>query len=135
MHIIVREPLVLFKASLSNGENVYEGKGKYHRYPNKPAPWRRLLTYCKKNRLSITSVSLYTRDGRTFNLPSAGNNPKFHAFTETDKPYSYRFFRKMGQNLDSNRADLFTVVEANYDTYVLQLWVDEHARNVWSLVL
>lgn len=135
---------VLWQVSLSNGETFYEGKGNYIEYENQPSPWQRLNKYIIEKGVDITSLSLYTKDGRTFNLPSSGNNPKFRPFQLADKPLDYNVVRYLARehNFDNGNlkklkiSDHFTVAEAIYPDYKLQLWVDEmNTNNSWVLVV
>lgn len=128
---------VLWKVSLSNGETLYEEKGDYQIIPGQLSPWQRLLRHMVDVQAYITSLALYTRKGQTFNLPSLSKNPKFHVFANAKKPTHYTFYRKYGHDVYENEesADLFSVIEAQYETYKLQLWVDEkHPENCWTLV-
>jgi hypothetical protein len=130
---------VRFQVSLSNGETFYEGKGEYSDLPGQLSPWQRLERYTLEKKLSITSLSLYTEDGQTFNLPSSGKNPKFQIFTKLEKPLDYNVCRYLARDIDQDGAkisDLFTVAEAIYPTYKLQIWVDEkNVRNSWAAVI
>jgi hypothetical protein len=134
---------VLFQVSLSNGETFFEGKGDYQEIPGELSPWQRLTKYIAEKNLLITSLSLYTKDGQTFNLPSSGKNPKFRPFEAAQKPLDYNLGRYMarehsfiGNELKNTEvSDLFTVIEAIYPEYKLQLWVDENnPKNCWVLV-
>lgn len=140
---------VFWKVSLSNGETFYEGKGNYTQIKGELSPWNRLLKYTTENKLLITSLSLYTQDKtekhpRTFNLPSAGNQPKFKPFQQAEKPLDFRYGHYLAQDhkvmnnqvVESKATGWFAVIEAIYPTYKLQLWVDENnTRNTWVLVL
>ena len=132
----------LWSVSLSNGETIYEEKGDYTTIAGEISPWQRLLRYLAQNQdLEITSLSLYARDGRRFNLPSAGNNPRFRALQDVPQPVEYRMFRQTawstnqaGELLEGSE-DLYTVAEAKYDNgTTLQLWVDNKTLNSWSIV-
>src|SRR3990172_4943412 len=93
-------------------------------------------------------ASLYTPDGRTFNLPSLGKNPNFAPFRDSEKPIDFHVERKMGSEISGLRegnklsikkvemSDWFTVAIAIYPTYKLQLWVDnQNPKNCWVLVI
>jgi hypothetical protein len=134
----------LWLASLSNGQTFAEGKGDYVEIKGELSPWQRLRRYIVDKRVEITSLSLYTRDGRSFNLPSSGRNPKFRPFDVAQKPIDFILSRYFGRDLDvvDNKivglspSDHFTVIEAIYPDYKLQLWVDENnTRNCWTLVV
>ena len=122
---------------LDNGETHYEEKGLFTYIEGELSPWQRLLKYLAENRRNITSLGIYTEDGKRFNLPSRGKNPKFKAFVDADKPVSYRAFRRLGvdvQGENAGKEDLYTVAEATYeDGRTLQIWVDETTGNVWTL--
>jgi hypothetical protein len=126
-----------WKVSLSNGETLYEYKGDFVIIPGEISPWQKLLQYIAQNNLTITSMSLYTDGGQTFNLPSAGKNPKFHAFDIQEKPIAYTFSNRLGQDMiGQTDGDLFAIIEAEYNTYRLQIWVDRNnPKNTWSLVV
>lgn len=135
---------VLFQVSLSNGETFYEEKGKFVTVPGELSPWNKLLKYISENKVLITSLSLYTKDGRTFNLPSAGRDPKFRPFVVAEKPIDFCLKRYLGREMDIENlkvvkigpSDWFTSIEAVYPNYKLQIWVDENnTQNSWSLVL
>ena len=125
-------------ASLSDGSTVYEDKGDYKIIEGELSPWNRLQEYLK-NGIRITSISLYTDDGKRFNLPSAGKNPKFKEFSEAEKPVSYNFFRKAGADVMNNKAqkyEVYSVIEAIYPDKKLQVWVSEsNSNNSWAVIL
>lgn len=131
---------VLFIAGLSNGETVTEEKGNFTTIEGALSPWQRLLSYCADNGVEITSLSLYAKDGRRWNLPSAGKNPKFHAFAVASKPVSYKFFRKMGGDVNPTTGEVtaqekYAVAEAVYeDGRTIQLWVDDISEVSWCLL-
>lgn len=126
---------------LSNGENHKEGKGHFQIIPEELSPWQRLLCYCAERKLTITSISLGTDDGRRWNLPSAGKNPKFKAFADAPKPAAYNMFRKVGFDVLKNGErsgdeDRYAVIEARYeDGMALQVWVDDETLASWSMVV
>lgn len=135
---------VFFQVSLSNGETFFEEKGKFVTVQGEISPWQKLIKYATENKLEITSLSLYTKDGRTFNLPSAGRDPKFRPFALADKPLDYNFGHYLareseivdGKAINTTPSDWFAVIEAIYEKYKLQLWVDENNnKNSWVLVV
>jgi len=135
---------VTWQVSLSNGETFFEGKGQFEEIAGIDSSWQRLIKYIAVNKLSITSLSLVTEDGRTFNLPSAGKNPKFKPFVDAEKPLDYELHRTISrehtvvnnQITKTENVDWFTYIEAIYPNYKLQLWVDENnTRNSWVLVV
>lgn len=135
--------LVKWKVSLDNGETLYEGKGKFADVKDEPSPWQRLDKYILENNLEITSLSLYTDKGQTWQLPSAGSNPKFREFDSVEKPLDYNLFRKMARQADvinskAGKAYVsgwYTVISAIYKNYELQIWVDElNPKNSWTLI-
>lgn len=148
-NIIPHKHNVKFKVSLSNGETYYEGKAPFEEIVNQPSPWQRLIRYTIDKKCTITSLALYTDSGQTFNLPSLGKNPKFKEFaTLKEKPIDFQVSRKIATEMDvvkteagyntSNRkvAEWYTVAEAIYPSYSLQLWVDEQdTKNCWVLVV
>lgn len=135
---------VSWLVSLSNGETFLEGKGKFAEIPNEPSPWQKLIKYTAEKKVLITSLSLHTKDGRTFNLPSLGKNPKFKPFSEARKPLDYNLFRATSREMGAVKgraenikiSEWYTVIEAIYPSYKLQLWVDEmDTRNSWVLLV
>lgn len=131
---------VKWQVSLANGQTFFEGKGAFIEVPGELSPWQKLMRYQADNKTHITSLSLYTDDGRTFNLPSAGKNPKFSEFETLPKPIDYEVCRHLSRDLDMTGAVIstagwFTVAIAEYATHELQLWVDEqNTQNMWCLV-
>lgn len=134
---------VLFTVSLANGETIAEGKGNFQVIEGALSPWQRLCEYLVEKQTTITSLSLYTADGRRFNLPSAGKNPKFHALHSAPVPTDFRFFRKAAADIEpsgtakSEFNDLYAVIEARYESgVVLQTWVCEaDPSKSWSFIL
>lgn len=130
---------VKWQVSLSNGETFFEGKGKFISVSGELSPWQKLGQYLKDNNLSITSLGLYTDFGQHFNLPAMGNNPKFKEFKDILIPSEYKMHRKLSGEMVKGRTvikDWFTVIEAIYPDYKLQIWVDEkNIKNLWSLII
>lgn len=128
---------VKFKVGLSNGETHYEGKAPYELIKGELAPWHRLQIYLKEKNLTITSLSLYTDKGQTFNLPSAGNNPKFKAFQFLEKPIELNYKRIFERDLEPNAVgEVLVCIEAVYSSYILKLFVSEsNPDNCWVLVI
>ena len=127
-------------ASLSNGETLYEGKGDYKKVSGELSPWQKLKQHLDNENLRITSLALYSDDGRRFNLPSTGTNPKFRAFSQAEKPESYRFFRQVGvdvKNGQKENEEHFAVIQAEYaDGKKLQVWVRDHKpHESWVLIV
>ena len=134
--------------SLSNGETIYEGKGKYIEKEGDLSPWQRLLRHLFDAKAVITSLSLYTDDGQRWNLPSAGNNPKFRIYESAPKPIDFNMFRAIGadvggKNLSEDEikemeksGDHFTAAEAVFDGLRIQIWVNEKNPKVsWTLAV
>ena len=130
---------VKWAIGLSDGNNAYEGKGRYEIKQGGLSPYQRLLKDIKDSGVFITSLSLFTDDGRTWNLPAIGRNPKFRIFNQAEKPMEYRFFRTMGADIMSGQPtaqDKFAVIEAIYLNRKLQIWVDENnPDNSWSVII
>lgn len=129
---------VLFTVSLSNGETIHEERGNFKRIKGALSPWERLLSYIRDNDLKITSLALYHPDGRRWNLPSSGNSPKFHAFSEADKPLDYAFCRKAGIDKCSTThetlsEDIYAVGEVIYSDHIIQVWVHNETGVSWIL--
>lgn len=113
-------------ASLSNGENATEGKGKFKEIPGELSPWRRLLVYLKENNLYITGMQI-RMEGKVWNLPSMADNPRF----KTSKPNSYNHFRLFSGDIGKKKIpdELYCVITAIYDDFEVQLWVNEATGN------
>jgi hypothetical protein len=134
---------VKWQVSLSNGEIHQEGRGRFTEIAGELSPWQKLLRYMHDGHFVITALSLFTDDGRTFKLPSAGNNPKFKMFEQCGAPLDYNMLRAFGREAGygddgqpESTSDLFTVAEAIYPDYKLQIWVNEHdPRSSWSVVI
>lgn len=134
---------VKWQVSLSNGETFFEGKGDFIEVAGELSPWQKLLAYLRDNKLNITSISLYTDDNKTFNLPSLGKNPKFSAFFQDFKPIGYNMERQFAKD-HGESPDLFTTISAIYRIPIMgtsgihlkmSLWVDENnTNNCWSLL-
>ena len=128
---------VKWQVSLSNGETFFEGKNEYTKVAGELSPWNKLLAYISANNLTITSISLYTDKGKTFNIPSTGRSPKFHAFSEAKKPVSLNFFRKAAKDaMGDSDFEHYAVIEATFEDCKLQLWVsEEDGANCWVMVI
>lgn len=138
---------VFWKASLSSGETFYEGKGKFAEVTGELSPWKKLLRYVIDKNLEITSLSLTTQkkgETHTFNLPSAGKNPKFSKFAQAEKPLDYTYCNHIAQERrivnnqvkKSKVVEWYACIEAIYSDYKLQIWVDElNPNNSWTLVV
>lgn len=131
---------VKFQISLSNGETFFEGKGPFKEIPGEKSPWQKVIDYLIDNKVEITSLALYTDEGRRFTLPHAGKNPKFTPQIKGDfvLPIDFNLFRYIEQDMkatptgeitDRRTVTLFTVAEAIYPNYKVQLWVDEKDHN------
>lgn len=127
---------IKFKVSLSNGATIYEGKGSYALVKGELAPWLRLKQDLERHGTKITSMSLYHDDGRTWNLPSAGKNPKFRVFDNLPKPIEYKYVRLFARDIEPGAKDeVLVAVEAVYENYTLILFVsEENPDNTWVLV-
>lgn len=127
---------VTFVVGLSNGENYQEGFGFLEIRPGELSPWQRLSKYLIEKNLRITSLALKSIDNRYFVLDSAGKNPKFVAFGKEPHPIDYNFYRTIGADINLNNGeDKFAVIEALYDGFRLQVWVDENNFNSWVNVV
>lgn len=141
-------PKINFIVSLSNGETIIEGKGDYQWLNDgRKSPWQRLIRYTVENKLLITSLSLYSADGRVYTLPPSGKFAKFKGYAdrgEKDKPIDYHVERFLARDTHgvmeggkatmtgSLVAEFYTKAIAYYPGYQLELWVDElDTRNSW----
>lgn len=138
---------VRFQVSLSNGETLQEGVGILEEVAGQPSPWRKLQAHLGLNDIKIVSLCLITKDGRTFNLPSAGKNPSFKPFRVAEKPISYKVQRAVGSEHkfsgksdqkvpQSTLTDFYTIAVAVYTEYEMQLWVSElNTYNCWTVLV
>lgn len=134
---------VLWNVSLSNGENFHEGSGSFEEIEGELSPWNKLQRYLNgMGALEITSLWLSCPSGARHVLPSRSNRnrhqPFLHAFHSAEKPHTLRCFRRLSQavgDVDESK-DLYTVAEASFENYKLQIFVSEHDPNVsWALVV
>lgn len=143
------EPKVFFIVALSNGEMAVENRGKWCWEKGKPSPWNRLIRFAVENKLTINSLSLSTPHGVTYTLPIAGGRPRFRGFADekAQKPLDYevkRFLaRDMGIVATGNVgevekvevAEFYTIAEAIYKEYTVQVWVSElNQKNSYTVV-
>lgn len=130
---------VKWSVSLSNGETYHEEKGDYCTVEAELSPWQRLLAYIAEQNVKITSLYLRTDDGRTYNLPSAGNNPRFKAFGDSQKPVDYNMHRRVAVDVMNGKQGLetvFTIARATLnDGKKMEIWVNEETLNSWVLVI
>ncbi len=133
----MRHHNVLWFASLSDGNTVYEGKGDYSVIPGQLSPWLRLQEHLNATgtyHLYLTSLGLYTADGQKYLLPPLGKNPSFAPYRKSPvKPISYNMFRQVDAeiNQDGQSEKLYTVAEARYEQGTVQLYVDNSTKNSW----
>lgn len=122
----------------------YEGKGAFAEVANQLSPWQNLMRHIDDEGVTITSLSLFTDAGQTFNLPAAGRNPKFRIFEAGEVPIDYNAFHALAHEAGRNKTtgemerstDFFAVAEAIYSDRRLQVWVDErNPRNCWSVIV
>ena len=121
-------------ASLSNGENAVEGKGKFAEIKGELSPWQKLQAYIKENNLTITGMQIRA-EGKVFTLPST--EPKFGG----EVPLGYKYFRKVSADMmsenpkDLKLAELYICISAIYKDFTVSLWVDEfNSKNSWVSV-
>ena len=136
----MKTPNVKWSVSLSDGQTIFEEKGEYKSIEGEPSPWQKLQKLIQESGLTITSFCLYTDDGKRWNLPSAGRNPKFRVFDVAEKPKSYRAMRIMGADIlggQYENEDHYAIAEALYEGgKKLQIWVSEaNPENSWSVIV
>lgn len=144
------EPKVQFIASLSNGETIIEGKNDWCWIDGQKSPWNRLIRYSVDKKLTITSLSLYTPSGATYTLPPIGRKAKFAGYSnrsENEIPVDFEVKRFIARDMKIagikndlkiekvNILEFYTIAEAIYKNFTLQLWVDENnQKNSWSVI-
>ena len=132
---------VLWNVSLSNGENFREGSGPFVEVEGGDSPWNQLLAYLHDEvGAHITAIWLTCPGGARHVLPSLGikHKPLLHAFHSAEPPISLRCFHRQASDptKPGEAKDLYTVAEATFKDYRLQIFVSEHDPNVsWSLVI
>lgn len=89
---------VRFKAALSDGSNILEGRGDY----DTPKAWQKLQEHIKEHNLTITALGLYTKKGQNFNLPSNG---RLVADYFLDQMSSKGVVMKVAKLIDSKRQE------------------------------
>ena len=125
---------MLWFASLSNGNTVYEGKGDYTVIPGQLSPWLRIQEHLKTTGTYLTSLGLYATDGQRYLLPPLGKNPSFAPYRKAHaRPLSYNMFRQIDTEIGlAGRSEKqYTVVEARYEQGIVQLYVDNSTKNSW----
>lgn len=118
------ESKVQFVVGLSNGENLIEGKGILSFVAGEDSPWHKLQKYLKENNLAITSMSLSSKTeigNRHYNLPN--QKSKFNS----QAPLGFNCFRwvALEGSAMQNIAEQYSVAEAIYPKFKVQLWVSE----------
>lgn len=127
--------MVLWHVVLSNGAIMHEGMDDYAYIDAEKSPWQKLQEYIKKNDLTINSLYLSTITGKFHYLNTAGSAPNFAPFRSVKQPLEYTMRRYFARTMNSSEEELYTVAIAKYETYELQLWVnDKNPRESWSLV-
>lgn len=134
------EPKISFIACLSNGEIAVENKTPWEWIDNSPSPWNRLIRYAAKKKVNITSVSLLLPNGKTLTLPLASGKSRFIGYaniTPEEKPLDFevkRYLERAMQGTAQNGVatiekvgirEFYTIAEAIYKDFTLQLWVSE----------
>lgn len=134
---------VLWTVSLSNGETFYEEKGNFKTIEGELSPWQRLLAYIVEKQLNITSLSLYTNDGRRWNIPSTPTKdsaPRFRQLEGMQRPHSHKFYRKMAGEVNQvtgevTKQEHYHVIEAGFKHHNIQVWVNDEGTVSWSLII
>lgn len=142
------DPRVSFTASLSNGEIIVENKGDWCWVDGLKSPWQRLIRYAVEKKLAITSLSLITPNGQILTLPPIGK-AHFVAYVgipEADRPLDFEVKRYLAREMSANGAkgtveiesvaikEFYTIAEAIYKDFTLQLWVNElNPANSWTV--
>lgn len=116
-------------AGLSDGTTVVEGKGIAEEVKGELSPWLKLQEHLKKTGLKINSLNIRVGD-KHYNLPSV--KPKF----EGEVPKGFNYFRRVSYDIltdEGKNVEHYICVEAIYDGYKAQLYVDENDTNkMWT---
>lgn len=116
---------VKFFVGLSDGSNVYEGKGEY----DIDKAWLKLQEHLETNVLKITSLGLYTDFGQTWNLPSNTRLPiiKLNNYIQKKKVHI-----KVAYLVDKNKKQTRIAIPENTD---LQIFLkDKITDNVTGII-
>jgi hypothetical protein len=125
-----------WKVELSNGEKFKEGIKPFEIEKGRLSPWLRLKNYLQEKNLKIVSLSLENEKEKSFNLPTLKNRPKFAEFHRIEEPKELNCFTKIGLEFGNNEIkEEFKVIEAIYNDYKLQLWLNIENSNCFVLVL
>lgn len=135
---IISEHKINWTASLSNGATFFEGKGDFAELEGIKSPFQRLIDYTIDNHVEITSFGLYVGKN-TFHLPSITGRYKIGFLDKELKPIGYNVFRYVDADLNGDKPSddgsihiekkdikaWWTVAEAIYADFKLQIWVNE----------
>jgi hypothetical protein len=124
------ESKIKFVVGLSNGESLVEGKGKLERIAGGLSPYHKMRKYLEDEGLEITSIGLWAGDIH-HNLPSFAQ--KFNGL----KPKGFEFFRRYEEDdaLAGGAVNIYSVAEAHFELFKLQLWINENDLNKsWVVV-
>jgi len=143
------DPQIFFISSLSNGETIIEGRGDYSWKPGIKSPWNRLVRYSAEKKATIISLSLCTPGGATFTFPPISGKPRFKAFTELtpeERPLDFEVKRFIAQEMnvginkkkttitDNAVAEFYTIAEAIYKDFSIEIWVNElNIKHSWTV--
>lgn len=117
---------------LSNGERFTEGQAPFHVIAGKPKPWARLVEYCKERKLAMNSLSMDC-NGHIVHLFQAIRYPKFKKYMEARKPIGFRFFQQVGIE-EATPNDWYSIIEATYDGFSVQVWANDATGESWCVV-
>lgn len=130
---------VFWRVSLSNGDTFHEGNKPFQTVEGALSPWQRLLRYLETNKASITALALYTKAGHVYQLPSAGNRPRFHTTDSVEAPTGYRFFMTHKASFNAHgvvsEESAWVVIEAQYPSHALQIWSSPDGNTTWSAMI
>lgn len=135
---IQSEHKINWTASLSNGASFFEGKGEFAELEGAKSPFQKLIDYTIDNQVEIRSFGLYC-DKKVWMLPSLSPRYQIGMLDKELKPLGYNLFRYVDADLNGNNADengtihiekrdiksWWTVAEAIYPDFKLQIWVNE----------
>lgn len=122
--IELKEEKVRFVCGLSDGSMLVEGTGVLKK-DGTDSTWIKLQNYLREKNLKISSMSLISKTkvgNRHYHLPN--EIVKFQGY-EGKVPKDYNCFRRVYTNDGNTLTGYYTVIEAIYNDYRVQLWVSE----------
>ena len=119
--------------SLSDGTSAIENRGKFKEGTGKSSSWRKLLKHLEENKLTITGLKIVVK-GRHYHLPTLSDDYRF----ASAKPNNLYYRRKaVGDLMGSkfNPAEQYIGAIAEYDDFIIKLWVNEKTEDSYIQII